>query len=38
MVNRKICVSAISVIIGIELLVAGILLIVFGNNLIESNV
>jgi hypothetical protein len=38
MFKRKVCVSAISIIIGIELLVAGIILFVLGNNLIQSNV
>ncbi len=38
MFKRKVYVSAISIIIGIELLVAGIILFVLGNNLIQSNV
>jgi len=38
MVKRKICVSAISIIIAMELLIASILLFVFGNDLIQSNV
>ncbi len=38
MVKRKICVAAISIIIGIEILAASILLFVFGNGLIQSNV
>jgi hypothetical protein len=38
MVKRKICVVAISIIIGIEILAASILRFVFGNGLIQSNV
>ena len=38
MVKRKICVAVISTIIGIELLTIGILLFVFSDTLIQSNV
>jgi hypothetical protein len=38
MVKRKVCVSAISIIIGIELLAVGIILFIFGNNFIQSTV
>jgi hypothetical protein len=38
MVKSKVCVGAISILMGIELMVAGILLFALGNNLIESTV
>lgn len=38
MVTRKICVAAVVVVIGIELLIGSILVFVLGGDLVQSNV
>ena len=38
MVDRKTCVAAITIIIGIELVAVSVLLFVLGNDLVQSNV
>lgn len=38
MVKRKVCISSIAIVIGIEFIAVSVLLFVFGNDLIQSNV
>ena len=38
MVDRKTCVAAITIVIGIELVAVSVLLFVLGNDLVQSNV